>query len=146
MFTNYFCFTLLQTLLCCVVLCLLLSAWWSNIQSDFLVALSLCRTLILRHWKFSHGVLTKNISILKGLKDLRTIDKYMRGPHQNLGSFERSLRIFPYYIPMKYETTQLSQTISVGGCGTVKAQWFRLLKLVRKLVLTSDCWKHVNCA
>ena len=44
----------------------------------------------------------------------------MRGPHKNLGSFERSLRIFPYYIPMKYETTQLSQTISVGGCGTVK--------------------------
>ena len=37
-----------------------------------------------------------------------------------MGSFERSLRIFPYYIPMKYETTQLSQTISVGGCGTVK--------------------------
>ena len=45
---------------------------------------------------------------------------YVRGPHKNLGSFERSLRIFPYYIPMKYETTQLSQTISVGGCGTVK--------------------------
>ena len=44
----------------------------------------------------------------------------LRGPHKNLGSFERSLRIFPYYIPMKYETTQLSQTISVGGCGTVK--------------------------
>ena len=31
---------------------------------------------------------------------------------------------------MKYETTQLSQTISVGGCGTVKERSSPILKKV----------------
>ena len=111
--------------------------WSSNIRSDFLVALSLCRKLILRPWKFSHGFWIRNKSILKWLNDLKSIDIYIRGPHQNLGSIERRLKIFEIFSIVKYSVFRMAERRQSWKAGSFYTSlsallWMRAQSLIIK--------------